>query len=270
MRFEISQAKQIASIFDIFREPLRIPDMDTKGVAVLVIVSSLIAGCGGGGGGGGGGMVAPATSIPVRLAIKNLYTVGYQKSGTVTGTATNASNNSYPVSGSFTTTASPNGSTQFNGQTANGLTVTLSESLVFNGQTSTASENGQSFISADYTRPLGSISTGQYCVVTTTTAYPVTVSLGQSGNLATSSCYTDATMKTAIGTNQTSYLVIPGVSAGALILAIINSTKDTSGNFIGQSTANYTVDTSGNMAFFSGSGATVINSYVLNLTQSTQ
>jgi hypothetical protein len=244
------------------------PAMNSKGVVVLAVVSFLMTGCGGGG--GGGGMVAPTTSIPVQLAIKNLYTVGYQKSGTVTGTATDASNNSYPVSGTFTTNASPNGSTQFNGQTANELTVTLSETLQFNGQTSTASQNAQSFLSADNTRPLGSISSGQYCVVTTTTAYPVTLTLGQTGNLATSNCYTDATMKTAIGTNQTSYLVIPGISANTLILGIINSTKDNSGNFIGQSTANYTVDTSGNMAFFSGSGATVSNGYVLNLTQTTQ
>ena len=243
--------------------------MNAMGVAVLVIIASLMAGCGGGGG-GGGGIALPTTSIPVQMAIKDLYTVGYQKSGTVTGTATNASNNSYPVSGTFTTSASPNGSTQFNGQTANELTVTLSETLQFNGQTSTASQNAQSFLSADYTRPLGSISPGQYCVVTTTNPYPVTLALGQSGNLATSSCYTDATMKTAIGTNQTSYLVIPGISANTLILGIINSTKDTSGNFIGQSTANYTVDTSGNMVFFSGSGATVSSGYVLNLTQTTQ
>jgi hypothetical protein len=242
--------------------------MDTKGLAVLIIVSSLMTACGGGG--GGGGIIAPTTSIPVQMAIKDLYTVGYQQSGTVTGTATDASNKSYPVSGTFTTNASANGNTQFNGQTANELTVTLTETLQFNGQTSTASQNAQSFLSADYTRPLGSVSPGQYCVVTTTTAYPVTLALGQTGNLATSSCYTDATMKTVIGTNQTSYLVIPGISANTLILGIINSTKDTSGNFIGQSTANYTVDTSGNMAFFSGSGATVSNGYVLNLTQATQ
>lgn len=175
----------------------------TNSVRNLLIAAAVLVAtaCGGGGG------VAwrnHAEFVPLAQPLKNLQGGGFQKTFGVTGTLYHE-DQSVPVTGSVQVTVSGfHTATAFNGREALSSTTTINGTLSANGQTIPIVITRQSFVTNDYA-PLGSQSSGQYCVVTSWTQLPAWIDFDATVPYSKAACYTDSTMATPIGTSTTGY-----------------------------------------------------------------
>ncbi len=240
--------------------------MRTEFGLFLVAIAGMLSGCGGGG--GGGGISAPPT-FRLQSSLSTLYAQGYQKGGLLAGTATDAKGAQYSVSGNLTNTATPSGATTFNGQSAVGVSISTTETILVNGQNITQSNSVTNYYSPNYQQELGNVSQGEYCLATVPGSIPDTVVIGDQGVISTTNCFTDPSMKVALGSIQTSYIVIPGLTPTQAVVSLIQKSMNTAGNLTSTTDFNYTLDTTGNLTFLSWVGYFSSNGYIFALNETT-
>ncbi|MBW4047298.1 MAG: hypothetical protein HIU89_04995 [Proteobacteria bacterium] len=234
-----------------------------KKALLIMALSASLSACGGGGGAG------TTLSFPLQTAVVNLYSTGYQKTAVVSGTAL-ISGLSIPVSGAVTLTRTPAANpTTFEGQDALVATTSVAGSITVGSQTLSMDSSTQGYLSPTYA-PLGYAGNGQYCVATTASSYPSTVTIGQTGPIVSYNCYTDSTKTTPTGSESLSFAVAPGPSNSTATVSLIDTFVDFSNVQLFRAQDNYVVDTAGNYTFVSESGEQTLTangtSITVNLT----
>jgi hypothetical protein len=177
--------------------------------------------------GGGGGVIwrDHAGSVPLAQPLGNLQTSGFQKTFSVTGTL-NAGGQPVPVTGSVQLAVSGyNTATTFNGQAALRNTTTINGTLYASGQTIPIAITRQSFVTSNHA-PLGSQSTGQYCVVTSWAPLPASIDFAATAPYDESACYADSTMATPVGTDTIAYYTDYGTGSFNLTVSQVERLEE--------------------------------------------
>lgn len=212
----------------------------------VIISSSLLIACGG----GGGGSSTPDTTFPAQAALAQLYTTGFQKTTTVSGTAT-VGNVQVPLTGTLQLTQSAaNTQVTFNGEDALQYTLDITGTLSSSGQSAPFASTAQGYINNAY-KALGATGPGSYCVASTPGEYPTTVTIGQTGEVARFNCFTDSTQTVFIGTETVSYAISAGTTASNATASIIEVAYDLLNQPTSTARTNYLIDTSGGIVFSS-------------------
>ena len=224
----------------------------------VILSSSLLIAC------GGGGSSAPATTFPAQAALTQLYTAGFQKTLSVSGTAT-ANNVQVPLTGTLQITQSAaNTQVTFNGAKAYQYTYEIAGTLSSNGQNAPFSSTAQGYVDHAYTA-LGGTAPGTYCVASSPGQYPTTVTIGQSGEVARYNCFTDSTQIVLIGRETVSYAISAGTTASNATATITEVAYDLFNQPTSTAQTNYLIETSGGISFSSFSLETTDNGVQLSL-----
>ncbi len=212
----------------------------SKKTAPAALLAMTLAACG-----GGGAAVAPPviTSFPVQQALGYAYTHGLQSNLTITGSTSNGST-VIPVTGSLTYTLGVAVSATFNGAAALQATETISGSLSAAGMSQPLTISGQLYVNAQYA-PVGSTEPDSYCVATSSPGYPVSATAGQSGDIASFSCYTDSSLRTLVNTQKITYVTSAGSDSGSLNFQMVSKVFDASNKAGATTTTTYTVSAAG-------------------------
>ncbi|TAM52164.1 MAG: hypothetical protein EPN61_01025 [Burkholderiaceae bacterium] len=210
----------------------------------------IVAACGGGGSSGGSGTGA-ATTFPLSTALANLYASGFQKTLTVTGTATSISNNtSYPFTAPLTVSEGPASAGTFQNQPARQIAVSLAGTFNVNGSPGAFSSTTQDFLSPGNlllgTTTSTSTSSSR-CVANTPGQYPDTVTVGLTQSVVTYVCV-DTSTNASIGTGKLDFIVSAGNSPGTAIFSTLERFLDTNGNLAQFTQKNYLITTSGTIS----------------------
>jgi hypothetical protein len=175
-------------------------------------------------------------------------TTGIQKTFNITGTASNGAQ-VFGVTGSLQLSSSAyNTATTFNGQPALSNTSTINGTLNVNGQALALASISQGFITSNHV-PLGSTTSGRYCVVTSSTPLPATASVGSTGTYFTAACYSDSTKAVLVETETVAYAVSAGTSSSNLTATTISTLVNTSNVQTATEQHAYLIDTSGGVTF---------------------
>lgn len=216
-------------------------------------IASLLSGlivtaCGGSSVSGGGGAGA-TTTFPLSIALANLYASGFQKTLTVSGTASSASNGtSYTFTAPLTVAQGPaNAGATFENQAARQIDVSLAGTFNINNSNGTFSSNTQNFLSTSDLL-LGTSSSVSNCVASTPGQYPDTITVGQTQPVVTYAC-SNASNNTPIGTGKISFIVRATNSPGTALFSTLETFLDTAGNQVLFTEKDYLIDTSGNISF---------------------
>ena len=224
------------------------------GLGGLIVL--LLSACGGGGGGSSG--PPNLSSAPGQAALS----AWLQANHSYTLNATDASGNNWQLQIS----SSPNaGTTTFNG-TANASSDTQTVNLFKNGAAVGNSVDTAYFTLNPYVR-LGSVSnSGVYEIDSNQAAFPMTLTVGQSGPVDSFTYYHDSTLTTVDATGVDTYSVKAN-NASTLLICAINDVQNvtaqgtTDGYVTETETDCYTDDASGNLSLSSvtvtGSGVTL-------------
>lgn len=194
--------------------------------------------------GGGGGSSVVATQFPLQLAMSRFYLAGSEQSTAISGTA-NLSGTQYPVTGTATVVRSPAKLTVYGGKAAYVVTTTTTGRALVNGQSLPIATSTQDYFSLTFA-PLGSTSSGANCVAQSAGAYPVTVTVGQAGTVASYTCTSGASDPG--GAASISFSTTPGASAATALFTVTENLVDPLGVPIGSLQVQYAMDTAGNMS----------------------
>lgn len=196
---------------------------------------------------GGGGSTATATpapaNFPVQQALAYAFTHGLQATLNITGSANNGTV-VYPLSGSLTYTLSAATSVTFEGAAAFQSIEAVSGTLSANGISQPLAVSTPLLVNAQYA-PIGSDEAGNYCVASTTSAYPATASAGQAGDIVAMNCYTDRTKNTLTSTEKITYSTAAGSDANSLDFQMISSVYDLSSKLLSTGTTTYSISSAG-------------------------
>ncbi|ELX13426.1 hypothetical protein Jab_1c20550 [Janthinobacterium sp. HH01] len=222
----------------------------SKTTAPLALAGMLVltlAACGGGGGGAASNASVPpapaATSFPVQQGLAYAFTHGLQSTLTVSGSTTNGST-TYPLTGTLTYTLGAVVNAAFNGAAVQQATETLSGTISGNGTTTPLTTSSQLYVNAQYT-PVGSYEAGAYCVANSTAAYPASATAGQTGDLASFSCYTDSTRRTLTSTQKITYVTTAGSDGNSLDFQMLSNVFDAANKSLGSTGTTYTISAAG-------------------------
>lgn len=219
----------------------------TVPLALTGVLALTLAACGGGGGGAASNASVPpapaAASFPVQQGLAYAFTHGLQSTLTVSGSTTNGST-TYPLTGTLTYTLGAVVNATFNGAAVQQATETLSGTISGNGTTSPLTTSSQLYVNAQYT-PVGSNESGAYCVASSTAAYPATATAGQTGDLASFSCYTDSTKRTLTSTQKITYVTTAGSDGNSLDFQMLSNVFDAANKSLGSTGTTYTISAAG-------------------------
>ncbi len=225
----------------------------SKTFVTTLLCGFLVTACGGSTGGGTGAPTSgAAATFPLSTALSSLRMTGFQKTLSVSGTATSVSNGTQLLTGSLdiTETAADAGSI-FENQAARQVTETLTGAFNINNASNNFSGKNQNFLSANNLL-LGTSSLTSYCVASTPGKYPETIIIGQAQLVVSYDCYTDKTKTPpSIGTGKVSFVVTAGSSPMTATFSTIEAFTDPSGLQISYLQKNFLVDTSGTISFIS-------------------
>ncbi|MQA42401.1 hypothetical protein [Rugamonas aquatica] len=216
-------------------------------LALAGLLAMTLSACGGGGGGAAAGATpapAPAaTSFPVQQGLAYAFTHGLQSTLTVTGSTTNGSV-TYPLTGTLTYTLGAVVNASFNGAAVQQATETISGSISGNGTTTPLTTSSQLYVNAQYT-PVGSNESGSYCVGSSTGGYPATATAGQTGDIATFSCYADSSKRTLVSTQKISYVTTAGSDGNSLNFQMLSNIVDAGNKTLGSTSTTYSITAAG-------------------------
>ncbi len=205
-------------------------------LVIAASVAALVTACGGGGGGG------TPIIYPVSQAVQYAYSHGFQQTLGVTGTAVNGST-TYPVTGSLTFNIGAATPFTFNGTVGYQSLFSISGSLSVSGQTVPLTSSSIDYFDSAYNK-IGSTSNGNYCVETTSMVYPKTATVGMTGNLGTSTCYTNSSKTSVVTVDNATYTTAQG-SNGNLNFKISENIYNGSNQLIGSGSTTYGVTPAG-------------------------
>jgi len=218
----------------------------SKSAALAGLLAMTLTACGGGGGGTSSAAPAPApvaTSFPVQQGLAYAFTHGLQATLTVTGSTTNGSV-TYPLTGTLTYTLGAVVNATFNGAAVQQATETISGTISGNGTTTPLSTSSQLYVNAQYT-PVGSNESGSYCVASSTGGYPATATAGQTGDIATFSCYADSSKRTLLSTQKITYVTTAGSDSNSLNFQMLSNVYDAANKSLGSTGTTYTITAAG-------------------------
>ena len=212
----------------------------------LVLVAALTA-CGGGGGSPPVPVVLPKTLPPtvldIQSAMKDLYTRGFQRTFSISGTQQFGGLQTTMLSGSITVTVGGAMNSTWNTAPAEQSLLTTTGIITtysFQGNYSVPiNGNMLMYMNTNYV-PMATVSTGRYCRPAVTSGWPAPGATTLSGTLTTYSCFTDSTLKTAVGAETITYL-IKNLN-GAISVDLVDTEYDTAGNMVVMETDTYAID----------------------------
>jgi hypothetical protein len=210
-------------------------------VTILVVAAAMLSGCG-----GGGSSTPPNLSSAPGAATLNAY---YQASHQSTLNAS-ASGNNFSLTLNFTPNA---GTTMFEGSTVGSATETLSLSqngVLVTNDIQTVYYTVNPFV------PYGSVRSNgtEYAVEQSYSPLSTTITVGQTGPLATSTTYHDSTKAQIDGTQTTTFAVhtdTPTTLQFCTNAVLSANTGNPDGLVSGTETDCYRVNTAGNATLFS-------------------
>lgn len=220
----------------------------SKSATLAGLLAMTLTACGGGGGGTSSAAPAPApapvaTSFPVQQGLAYAFTHGLQSTLTVTGSTTNGSV-TYPLTGTLTYTLGAVVNATFNGAAVQQATETISGTISGNGTTTPLTTSSQLYVNAQYT-PIGSNESGSYCVGSSTGGYPATATAGQTGDIATFSCYADSSKRTLVSTQKITYVTTAGSDSNSLNFQMLSNVYDAGNKSLGSTATTYTITAAG-------------------------
>lgn len=187
------------------------------GLTLLSVITFLTA-CGGGGGDSDSSEPVPSTlSFPFATANANFINNGYTHNFSLTGWQI-VDGVRYNVTGSGTIELASATAAFFEGQAALLNIQTISGTITVNGiDVPLPTTIAQHYSTSNYA-PLGTVVAGEeYCVMQGTPIIPVTVKVGDTAELGTFICYTDASKTTLLGTAVISYAIEADTADTAII-----------------------------------------------------
>jgi len=181
---------------------------------------------------------AVASSFPIQAARINDITTPLTTVGSFSGTL-----EGYAASGSVTLSTSALSTAVFEGVNRSAKSTTQSGTISYNGNSSSTNSTSISYYDASanfygYTTPYS------YGVVISRTPIPVSVRVGDSGNLHVLNRYTDSTKRTLSAVETATYSVEPDTANTALV-KISTVEKDTLGVVTSQDVLTYRITSSG-------------------------
>jgi hypothetical protein len=197
----------------------------TRWVLSAAVVAALVA-CGGGGGGTTAAPPAPTTAattqFPLATAIANYVNINTTSAlrFSATGTASTGGQQIGTISGSGTVTVTKS-TTTFENVTAIKKATLQNGTMVLallTGANSTIPLVGldNDYFDTNYS-PLGYTATGKYCAISTKTALPAVVKVGDSGNWYTLNCYTSSSKTVSAGRSVYGYRIVPFDATSAIL-----------------------------------------------------
>lgn len=245
---------------------MNFPTLKASTIITALLSAALLTGCGG----GSGSATPPSsttTAFPIQKAMSNMYTSGFTKTSSVTGTAT-VKGISYPFTGSLQVNETlANANATFNGQAAQEESVSATGTVTINGQTINIGSVAQYNLYQTSTNiVLGITTPNSYCIVQSSSGYPTSATVGQSGTVATVSCYADSTKTTLTGSETINFAVTAGTSSSTATVTLTFANYDPAGQEIASIQANYSVDTSGNFNVLSSTYNVTIGGVQVNFT----
>lgn len=216
-----------------------------RGCAALFVSSTVLLSACGGGGSSSNDPVNPSKSFALAAPVKQTHSGVLQKSGAITGTATYQGQTltlSGTMSLSSTAATIP---TQFNGQPALQGGLNMIGSLTINGQTTPFSSTSN-YYETSAGIPLGTSSSGDYCVVSNYAAPPANASIGSSGQVMNLTCYTDSSKQVATGTQVESYTLSAGPTADTALLSVTDTEFNTANQQVSLTQIDFLIDANGN------------------------
>jgi hypothetical protein len=214
----------------------------------ILFASVALGACGGGSGGGGGGGGSTTTtstaSFALAQALANFVSNSHAINFKVTGKT-----NGISVTGTGTMSYNAAVGATFEGQAALSQTSTLTATVTGNGTTVPIAQTGTDYYTTNYA-PLGIETTGHYCVMQSTVAYPSSVKVGDTAALGTKNCWQDSSKNIANGKDVDSYVVEEDTSTTAIVNFITN-VFNTSNVQTLSSQERWRIDQAGNVTFVS-------------------
>ncbi len=227
----------------------------------------IVAGCGGGGSSGGSGTGA-ATTFPLSTALANLYASEFQRTLTVSGTATSNGTTSTFTAPLIVAETPANPGAGFEGQLAREVTFSMTGTFNINTP-SNFSSTSHIFLSPN--NLLLGVSALSYCVANPPGQYPNTVTIGQQQAVVTYDCFTDSTKASPTGTGKSYFTVGAGNSSSTATFSMLETFTNTAGVQTQLTEKDFLVDTSGNISlqslkftgFLTSSGSGTANNITL-------
>jgi hypothetical protein len=178
--------------------------------------------------------------VPLAAAFANFVNNPASFQVAYAGTAS-AEGQQLPFTGSGTVSESTTAAT-FNGLAALRKDVTQSGQFQILGTSTPIMATATSYFDTSYA-PLGNVSDGGYCVVTSHQPLPVTVRAGHNSAWFSSTCYSDAGRTVQVGSASTSWLVESDTATSLRFKTTTRLTDNTGAT--GVSTLTTRVDTAG-------------------------
>jgi hypothetical protein len=188
----------------------------------IVSVASVLTGCSGGGGDGSTGSPpsVSTTAFPLQSGYKKIIASGLSKSFTMTAISgtKSCSGNGSKTSTPATTAAVFEGVTGLSATTTLSVTVPTSCTPPTTVPQSTTTTTTIEYFDSNY-MPLGSkgITQNSYSVYTAALVIPISVSVGETGQIGTQILYSSSTKSTKIGSIVLSYVIEPDTSSTAIV-----------------------------------------------------
>lgn len=211
-----------------------------------IAIAAILAACGGGGDSAGttpATLPVAGTAFPVQSALAYAYTNGLTQSLNVSGTAQSGAT-STGITGTLRFTLGKASDTTINSAPALQYMMRVEADLVINGTHLPIDTSTTGYLDTRYA-PIGTNDANGNCVATTASAYPATAVSGQTGTIASYTCYSDNTRTVQTGTEKITYVAFAGSAANTLALKIVDNTFDTSGQLIASGSMTYTIDSAG-------------------------
>lgn len=228
-----------------------------------ILLALTVSGCidaSNGSSSGTGTTTTNTTSFPLAQAIQTLQATGYPAvTGSASGTATSGGV-PQAVTGTYTVLdlAASAGAT-FGGTAALEQSASIQSIVGVVTPTINVGNTNITYFTTTGT-PLGQTSTGEYCVISSSTPYPATVVVGDTGTVAIYNCYTDNTMTTPNGTATTGFSITAAVASTtssttstttptSVTYTAISAVLNAQSQLVDQYQISYEMNTSGMLTF---------------------
>ena len=222
---------------------------------------------------GGGGEASPSVPVqsvsnfPLLTAIAGYInsTRSYQTSMTGTAFASTIPNTPFSGSGTFSESSK---SWIFEGVQGIAKSSSLTATLQLAGQNMPFADTNVTYFDSNY-KALGSTSATSYCVVTSSNPMPTTAKIGDNGVWYVSTCYTDSTKKTKVGTGTASYALEPDTQTTAILKLIVKAV-DNGGNTVVTGSSSLRITVNGDVSRFAETATLTAAGITLNYTATYQ
>ncbi len=192
------------------------------------------------------GSSASTTPFPVKQAISGFLSDGLDRSLSASGTIARG-NESVKFSGQVNYSVKRAVPATFGGTPALMVADTFGGTFSVSGQPIEVGTTGVIYLNAGHDL-IGDSAAGRYCVADAPGVIPAAVTAGQSGTLASYTCYTSNQRASRAGTRTDNWFASAGPRSGTLKFRVVSVSTDDTGETIGTASKTYLIRGDGSLS----------------------